>query len=200
METQTQVQASKLDNNKLKEITNGSNTSVVTMLYLALRQRARNESNVTTTRDQLIRMGEKVVDEDYEKFWKSLEEAGIGSFIVGRRGNPDRFKWNYSLKNVARLAIEGKEEQIKELSKLKEASKPKAPVKRRRKSKPALALVANEEPKQKRKLGRPRKSSTINRTDGVLFAIQLKNGIAQVIMPKNSSNADLQAVCQALLA
>lgn len=117
---------------KLKGITNATHTSIVTMMKLALRERnARNGfTNITGIRNELIRMGEKIVDEDYLKFWQELETAGVGNLITGRRGNSDRFKWHYSLKEISKNAIEGKEVEIQELAKKVEVKQSALAVKR----------------------------------------------------------------------
>lgn len=177
-----QTQSVRLDQGKLKQITNASHTAVVTMLLLALRERARGFSNITATKEQLIRMGEKIVDEDFQSFWKSLQDAGIGAIVYGRRGRPDRFQWHYSLKAIARVAIEGREELVKELAK----KKPKRVVR-----KPVSAKPVSNKPR----------ISAASKTvaEKLVFTIALKNGLtAEVTLPKGASDSEIERVCQAL--
>jgi hypothetical protein len=112
-----------LDGGKLKAIGHASHTAEVTITALALRERLRHFSDITRTRMQLVRNGERIVEEDYMKFWKSLEDAGVGVIVYGRKGKPDRFHWYYSLKKVAKAAIEGTNEEVE---KVNVASKTKA--------------------------------------------------------------------------
>lgn len=106
-----------LNSDKVKQATNSSSTATTTMVLLAIRQRARNFTSMGKIKNQLLQMGETVVDKDYKTFWKDLENAGAGSIILGRRGRETRFEWSYSLKDVAKIAIEGHESEIQRLDK-----------------------------------------------------------------------------------
>lgn len=97
-----------IDTAKLKEIAKSSLTAEKTLMLLALRERSKAFSNMKVVRKQLGEMGVTVIDDAYTQLWKDLEAAGVGSIIYGRRGQADRFKWNYSLKSVGSAAIEGK--------------------------------------------------------------------------------------------
>jgi len=105
-----------LEGNKMKEIASASHTATVTINALANRQRLRHSSDITRLRSQLVRNGEKIVEVDYMKFWKDLEAANVGSIIYGRKNKPDRFKWFYNLKSVAKSAMEGSDEEAKQIS------------------------------------------------------------------------------------
>lgn len=120
METMT------LDGSKLKLVCNASHTAEVTMTALALRERDRPFSDITRTRNYLSRSGERVVEGDYMNFWKGLEDLGVGIIVYGRRGKPDRFEWHYSLKKVAKAAIEGTNQSVE---KINGKSRTKQPVK-----------------------------------------------------------------------
>jgi hypothetical protein len=173
-------QSVRLDNTKLRNITNASHTSVVTMLLLALRERARGFSNIDATKDQLIRMGEKIVEEDFQKFWKDLQDAGIGVIVYGRRGGPDRFQWHYSLKRIAGAAIEGKENEVREFAKHKQPKRvqtKKAPVVQKRSPKKGQgAMLAKK-----------------------LYSITLQGGaVAELIVQSDLSASDLDKIKSAL--
>jgi hypothetical protein len=92
---------------KLKAIAHKNDTSIVTAMSLRLRERQRHTSDITRTRSELARQGERIVESDYIQFWKDLQAAGVGSIIYGRKGKPDRFEWHYSLKSVAKACIDG---------------------------------------------------------------------------------------------
>lgn len=98
-----------LDGAKLKAIAHKSHTAIVTATSLALRERLRHSSDITRTRSELARQGEKIVESDYMQFWKDLQTAGVGSIIYGRKGKPDRFDWHYSLKSIAKACIDGQD-------------------------------------------------------------------------------------------
>lgn len=107
------MQLVSLNKEKIKEATNASQTATVTMIMLGMRERARSTTNLLSVKTQLEKMREKVSNKDYMNFWRALEEAGAGALILGRRGGQTRFQWNYSLRQIAQLAIEGKEADIK---------------------------------------------------------------------------------------
>lgn len=196
METKTV----RMDNVKLKEITNASHTSIITMLLLALRIRDRGFSNITATKEQLIRMGEKVVDEDFLKFWRDLQTAGIGSIVYGRRGRPDRFQWHYSLKNVARVAIEGKEHEVAELAKRKPKRNQAKPVaKKTRAAKPTARPVSNHVVRASVPAAKAALAAPAPQVERVMQTIQLRDGsIAEIILPKEVSKNDLERIKLAL--
>lgn len=174
-QTATQA-ATTLDNAMLRKITNTSHTSVVTMLLLALRIRDREFSDLATTKDQLIKMGEKIVDDDYMKFWASLQAAGIGAIVHGRRGRGDRFRWHYSLRTIARAAIEGREEAVKALA----AKKP-----------------VNKAIKVEKKKRGPKVQVT--RPQRMVYDIPLRGGrFAEVIVSGELSKSELRKVKTAL--
>lgn len=110
------METMKLNQEQVKNVTDANATATATMIVLGFRERARSVTNLGRIKAQLLEMKENVVDKDYFQFWRGLEEAGAGSIILGRRGKQTRFQWNYSLKDVARGAIEGHEEEIKKIA------------------------------------------------------------------------------------
>lgn len=105
-----------LDKEKLKKITNASHTATVAMVMLGFKQRAHSFTNLASFKSKLAAAGEKVIDRDYMDFWRGLEQAHVGSVVLGRRGKQTRFEWDYSLRQIARIAIEGKDDVIEKLS------------------------------------------------------------------------------------
>jgi len=82
-------------------------TEEVILNNLGKRERFRRETNLSAYQVNLLRKGEKIVDEQFLATWKKWESLGLGSIIYGRKGNATRFKWNYNLKWVAKAAMEG---------------------------------------------------------------------------------------------
>lgn len=109
------VQVKTLDKDKIKQAADASPTAMATMIALGFKERARANSNLSLIKSQLLKMNEKITDRDYMAFWKALEDAGAGVLVLGRRGGKTRFAWNYSLKQIASLAIEGKDSSFKHL-------------------------------------------------------------------------------------
>lgn len=91
----------------LKKVANASETAGIITLELALRKRLRHFSDINRLKTELIRAGKKIVDRDYNQFWKDLEKTGVGSIIYSRSGKAPRFEWFYSLKKVTTAAIDG---------------------------------------------------------------------------------------------
>lgn len=108
----------KLEGKLLKQVADANPTAGVVATSLALRERLRHFSDIRRTKMSLIKSGEKIVDNDYKKFWKDLEALEVGSIIYGRKGNPDRFEWHYNLKSVAAAAINGNDQEVERISKV----------------------------------------------------------------------------------
>lgn len=124
-----------LDGAKLKAIAHKSKTAEVTALSLAMRERLRHSSDITRTRSELARAGERIVESDYMQFWKDLQAAGVGSIIYGRKGKPDRFDWHYSLKAVSKACIEGTDVSASKLAMHEEPVKVKSILRKANKAK-----------------------------------------------------------------
>lgn len=95
-----------LNHENIKSIATETNTSKTIFDALERRQRYRRQTNLSKFESQLLNNGEKIVNDEYLNTFKKLETAGVGSLIIGRRGKPNRFVWNYSLKDVAKAAKE----------------------------------------------------------------------------------------------
>jgi hypothetical protein len=115
-----------LNSNSVKDVAHSSPTAEGMFLDLNDRQRFRATTNLNHYRKQLIRKGIKFVEEDFLNTFKKLEQLGVGALSYGRKGNPDIFKWYYSLKDIAKMGVEGKELNPKEID-LKVPSK-RSPV------------------------------------------------------------------------
>lgn len=69
-------------------------------------QRRNNSARTTIDRLQsaLRGGGQDVSRRDVIELFKSLQDAGCGTFVVGRRGKPSRFEWSVDLTDVGRSA------------------------------------------------------------------------------------------------
>ena len=101
----------------LKSVANQSNTSKSIFDAFASRKRFRSQTNLNKLRIDLLNKGERIDNDEYLETFKSLQDMGIGSLIIGRRGKPNRFKWNYSLKDVAKIASNA--ESIQDIAEIK---------------------------------------------------------------------------------
>lgn len=101
---------------EIKHIAESTLTSQTVFGVLAKRERYRKETNLTKLHNQLMNQGFSIVEEDYINTFRSLEEKGAGVLIFGRKGKPNRFKWNYNLKGVAKMA-KGEETDIQSIKK-----------------------------------------------------------------------------------
>lgn len=89
---------------KLQQIASENETAKAVFSTWAQRRRFRRETNLPRFEASLLQDGHKIVRQDFLQLFKRLEDAGIGSIIVGRHGKPNRFVWNYNLKDVAKNA------------------------------------------------------------------------------------------------
>ncbi|MFG1180829.1 hypothetical protein [Xanthobacter versatilis] len=77
-------------------------------LFESLSQRKNNPA--TTNIDRLMRLLDVPLSEA-TAIAKELQDAGCGTYIVGRKGNPSRFAWDYSAITLGLVAT-GKSDEI----------------------------------------------------------------------------------------
>lgn len=183
-----------LDGAKLKQVGHASHTAEVTITALALRERLRHFSDITRTRNQLIRQGERVVDEDYMAFWKGLQDAGVGTIIFGRKGKPDRFQWHYSMKKVAQAALEGTNEVAEKIAgPSRNLKKKKAIAKLVKSSKPRL------NPKEKeQKVAQAEIEQTPSGRNLVYIPLRPDFDLEIAVPPKGYSADEIEVINRAL--
>lgn len=98
------------------------------------RQRFRSNTNLKRFQRELeLKYKTAVDDKQLLETFKGLEDAGMGSLIIGRKSQNTRFAWQYSLRDVAKLA-KG-EISANEVTKI-----PSRPVKHRIKRANAVAV------------------------------------------------------------
>lgn len=105
-----------LNGEMLKTTANANHTASVLSKLLAQRQRANKKINISNLEKVLLRSGEKIVSEDYNRFWKGLQETDVGSIVFGRKGGDDYFIFHYSLKSVGQAMMDGKDFEAIKLS------------------------------------------------------------------------------------
>lgn len=108
---------------QIKELAN--ETPVAKAIFKALSDRQRQRSRTDISRlFRAIRASDmpQLDEKQFLEVFKKLHSAGMGSLIIGRKNNPDRFAWKYSLKDMMNNDIEPAP-----------VSKPKKHIKRRTK-------------------------------------------------------------------
>lgn len=179
-----------LNGSKLREIAHANPTAIVTMTALAMRERLRHVSDIPRTKNHLKRQGEKIVDADYMKLWKDLEAAGVGSIIYGRRNVPDRFEWHYSLKKVAKAAIEGTNELVEKLDTNQKGNVIDMPKKKQ--SRPKLSEAEKSQ--------RAKQAEEVKTASGEkLVYIQLRDNYdLELKLPMDLNKDDVEIITRAL--
>lgn len=94
-----------LDNEKAHSIAHSNETALAITEAMKDRERNRLYTDILRTRKLLVGKKLKIVEADYIKYWKDMQAAEFGSIVYGRGGNPDRFAWNYNLKDFASAAL-----------------------------------------------------------------------------------------------
>ncbi len=180
---------------KLTEVAKASHTAQVVLIELGLRDRLRHTTDLGRFRNKLLQAKERIIETDYMQTFKDLESLGIGSISYGRGKNPTKFIWNYNLREIGKLATEGRTTTT-EIPKKIEA----APVVPTREIK-----SIQEAPKKKR--GRPRKvpaaiSNTPilqESTSNKFICVPLPNGkYLDISVPLHLSKAEIETVLGAL--
>lgn len=106
----------------LKKSCDINNTSHEVIKMLANRERLARFTDIVRTKSLMNEEGTPINDEDYLKFFQSLEKEGCGAIIYGRNTNRPRFEWYYNLKAIGKAALNGTNEDaelIEGVSKVK---------------------------------------------------------------------------------
>lgn len=111
---------------------------------LAERQRSRAKTDIKNLFRQALQRTPKQ-ELNYDAFldvFRDLQASGAGSLIIGRRRNPDRFAWKYSLKDLAsKIKINGiSETTLKHLELIKPESVRTVQIKAKRGRKPNVRV------------------------------------------------------------
>lgn len=93
-----------MENTNLSKVANLNDAAVATFDVFAKRQRFRSNTNLSRFHRELEDKYGTINEDELLQTFKGLEQAGMGSLIVGRKKTKTRFIWNYSLRDVAKLA------------------------------------------------------------------------------------------------
>lgn len=81
----------------------------LTVDILSARQRMRRVTDLNNFYRFITKKHPDIKDTDFLNVFKKLDNEGAGSLIIGRKNNPNRFIWNYNLKEVAESLKKGKD-------------------------------------------------------------------------------------------
>lgn len=76
------------------------NASKIVMDYLNNRQRGAARTDLSNAYRIVRRAHPEIEEQDFMSVFKSMQSLGLGSMIIGRNGNPNRFVWKYTLKEA----------------------------------------------------------------------------------------------------
>lgn len=71
---------------------------------LERRQRFRKRSDISRIYREVKSHNINTDPKEVLSVFKELQTAGVGSIVLGRKNNPNRFVWKYNLKHVAKAA------------------------------------------------------------------------------------------------
>jgi hypothetical protein len=98
------VDANKVDAKVLKALYTGSPAARAILDYFASRTYNAVSTKVDSLETRLRRDGHEFPRRDVVSVFKQLADAGCGSFVTGRRGQPSRLEWSVQLTSVAKAA------------------------------------------------------------------------------------------------
>lgn len=187
-----------LNGTTLNEIATATPTAKIVTQKLADRQRLRHVTDISRIRNDLVKDGSRIVDEEYMAYWKQLQNQKIGNIIYGRKGKPNRFEWHYSLKSVAQAALDGKDVQLQKL----EPSQLEMPIKPPKvETKRGPGRPKGFSPK-KAKATLQAKANVVSETKKTveqLILVPIQNGMhVQIKVPGGMNAGDIDSVVKAL--
>jgi hypothetical protein len=106
--------SSSLNISKLRKIAHESDESEAIFECLKNRDRTRKVTDLRQLQYKLLDDGAKLTKEGVMRVFQQLQDEGIGSLIIGRKGNPTRFKWNYSIKKIGKIGLSRKKVKTQE--------------------------------------------------------------------------------------
>lgn len=93
---------------QIKELANETPISKAVFKALADKQRQRSRTDISRLYRAIKAAEMPHLDEkQFLEVFKKLQLAGVGSLIIGRKNNPNRFAWNYNLKDIGKAAKNG---------------------------------------------------------------------------------------------
>lgn len=113
---------------ELKKLAHSTATANAMLTVLAMRNRDSGETDIERFRILLKQEGFNDINEThYMETWKELQKLGFGALIIGnRKGERERFVWNYCIPTIAKGAFSVQERENMESPKVE--AKKEAPV------------------------------------------------------------------------
>lgn len=68
---------------------------------LSSRKRSRRRTDLNRLFLAVQATNKNISETSFLEFFKTLQDKNVGSLIIGRKNNPNRFAWKYSLKDFA---------------------------------------------------------------------------------------------------
>lgn len=93
-----------IDSTSLRKLYAASRSAKAAFDHFAQRQNNSAQTTIDRLQAALRASGQDVSRRDIVDLFKALEEAGCGTFKIGRRGKPSRFEWSVGLTDVGRSA------------------------------------------------------------------------------------------------
>lgn len=144
----------KLLGSMLHKIGHATPTHENVNLALATRERVRGFSNINSLKYELRAMGFKIVDHEYNQYWKDWQAAGLGVISPGKGKKQTKFIHFYDMRKVAQAALEGKDIEV--VNRQVDAAKVRA------ENVEAVAKVLSEAPKTKSEVAAPKPTPSVN--------------------------------------
>lgn len=121
----------------IEQVANSSEVSKAIFKALADKQRARRKTDLTNLFKTVRKEHAEISEKDFLLIFKQLQEAKVGSLVIGRKNNHNRFVWSYNLKDVANRGLN-------KTSTEKPTQLP-APEKKKRGRKPGMKMKTNSD-------------------------------------------------------
>jgi hypothetical protein len=112
----------------IQDVATKNDTSKLVFSFLSDRKRYRTKTDLSMLYRTLVLLKPNLDYSEFLRVFVDLQSIGAGSIIYGRKTNPDRFAWDYNLKELAYAAARGI--SINLLRKLPKGS-PSTPMNRR---------------------------------------------------------------------
>ncbi|MCC7499809.1 MAG: hypothetical protein IT160_19670 [Bryobacterales bacterium] len=110
----TTYQAQALDTKALKALYSTDPVAKIILEDFGARQRNQQITKLDQLLFRLSNARKSVSRADAINVLRSLDDAGCGRFLTGRKGHPTRFEWQYDLVSVAKAAT-GEVQQVEEI-------------------------------------------------------------------------------------
>jgi hypothetical protein len=111
----TEVGPQNVDLGKLQELYSRNKVAAAVLDHFAGRKYAMRETSVDRVLTVMRNQGARISRGELIEVFRNLEAAGCGTFVLGRRGRPSRFRWQVDLVSVGRAAA-GEGKQIEDIS------------------------------------------------------------------------------------